>query len=141
MALAPNIGPEIDVPAPDVNTNARILDWFVDEYIRQVQSSKPKARNENQLKAVATGKSLQNGGSEGRQEATGLGGFYVLEELVGKLGLRQPLTVAIQGFGNVGSHIARLLYKNGYKIVAVSDSKGGIYNNSGTGFNIDLVES
>lgn len=121
-ALAPNIGPKIDVPAPDVNTNAQIMDWFADEYGD---------------KAVVTGKSLKNGGSEGREEATGLGGFFVLEKLVEKLKLSKPLTVAIQGFGNVGSHLAGLL--TGYRIIALSDSKGAIADKKGRGFNIKLV--
>ncbi len=119
--LSPNIGPTLDVPAPDVNTNSTIMDWIVDEYGD---------------KAVVTGKSIGNGGSEGREEATGLGGFFVLEELVKKLGLKPPLTVAIQGFGNVGSHLAALLSQNGYLVVGLSDSKGGIYDKSGTGFDI-----
>ena len=123
--LAPNIGPEVDVPAPDVNTNSMIMDWISDEL---------------QQKAVVTGKSIKNGGSEGREEATGLGGFFVLEELVSKLGFKKPLTVAIQGFGNVGSHIAKLLSENGYEIMAISDSKGGVRSRTDEGFNIELVK-
>ena len=112
-ALSPNIGPRVDVPAPDVNTNSQIMDWFADEYGD---------------KAVITGKSLDHGGSEGREEATGLGGFFVLEKLVQKLGLKKPLTVAIQGFGNVGSNLAGFLSSHGYKIVAVSNSREAIFN-------------
>ncbi len=139
--LSPNIGPEIDVPAPDVNTNAKIMDWIADEYVKQVKSLKFKVQSEtDQLKAVVTGKSVGNGGSLGRDQATGLGGFFVLEKLVEKLNLKKPLTVAIQGFGNVGGNFAHILYKNGYKVVAVSDIKGGIYNTNGDGFNIDLVK-
>lgn len=129
-ALADNIGPQKDVPAPDVNTNSKIMDWFENEFAK-VTGDKSKA--------VVTGKSLKNGGSAGREEATGMGGFYVLERLVKKLGLKKPLTVAIQGFGNVGSNMASILYDHGYKIVAVSDVKGGIYDSSSKGFNIDLV--
>lgn len=129
-ALAFNIGPTIDVPAPDVNTNAKIMDWFKDEYSK-VTGDKSEA--------VVTGKSLTNGGSAGREEATGMGGFFVLEELIKKLGMKKPLTVAIQGFGNVGSNIAAILNNNGYKIVALADIKGGIYDAKLTGFNIDLV--
>lgn len=132
--LAPNIGPQLDVPAPDVNTNSKIMDWIADEYVKAVQSK------ENQLKAVVTGKSVGNGGSLGREQATGLGGFFVLEQLVKKLGLKKPLTVAIQGFGNVGSNFAEILYKNGYKLVALSDVKGGIYDSKKRGFNVDLVK-
>lgn len=83
---------------------------------------------------------MEKGGSLGREQATGLGGFFVLEQFIKRLGLKKPLTVAIQGFGNVGSNIARILDQNGYKVVAVSDVKGGIYNSFGDGFNIDLVK-
>lgn len=132
QALAPNVGPKVDVPAPDINTNSMIMDWLADEW----------------GKAAVTGKSLLSGGSEGREEATGLGGFFVLEEFVKKMGCKKPclpagrpLTVAIQGFGNVGSYLASLLYNAGYKIIAVSDSKGGIWDKTGKGFNIGLVKS
>ncbi|MBU1000421.1 Glu/Leu/Phe/Val dehydrogenase [Patescibacteria group bacterium] len=128
--LAPNIGPEIDVPAPDVNTNSKIMDWLENEYSKVVGKK---------MKAVVTGKSVRNGGSLGREAATGMGGFFVLEQLIKKLGLKKPLTVAIQGFGNVGSNFAQILSKHNYKIVAVSDIKGGIYDKQG-GFNIDLVK-
>lgn len=131
-ALAPNVGPNVDVPAPDVNTNAKIMDWFEDEYSKVVGQKTP---------AVVTGKSLDNGGSAGREQATGMGGFFVLEELVKKLGWEKPLTVAIQGFGNVGSNTASILFDHGYKIVAVSDVKGGIYDAEENGFNIDLVRA
>ncbi|MCL5784739.1 MAG: Glu/Leu/Phe/Val dehydrogenase [Patescibacteria group bacterium] len=137
-ALTPNVGPELDVPAPDVNTNAQIMDWFADEYKKQMKSQDANLKSEY-LRAVVTGKPVDKGGSAGREEATGMGGFFVLEELVKKLGLEKPLTVAVQGFGNVGSHIAQLLYQNGYKVVGLSDSKGGIYEETGTGFNVDLV--
>lgn len=138
--LAPNIGPNLDVPAPDLNTNSKIMDWIEDEYAKEVKSKKEKVKNENQLKAVVTGKSLGNGGSEGREEATGLGGFYILEEIINKLGLKKPLTVGIQGFGNVGSNIAQILCQNDFKVVAVSDVKGAIYDSQINGFNIDLVK-
>ncbi len=139
--LAPNIGPKLDVPAPDVNTNSKIMDWIADEYVKEVKSKKEKGKiDEEQLRAVVTGKSVGKGGSLGREQATGLGGFLVLEKLVEKLKLKKPLTVAIQGFGNVGSNFAKILYNNGYKIVALSDIKGGIYNSGGAGFNIDLVK-
>lgn len=130
--LAPNIGPQMDVPAPDVNTNSKILDWIENEYSKAVGKK---------TKAVVTGKSVKNGGSKGREEATGLGGFFVLEQLIKKMGLKKPLTVAVQGFGNVGSHLAALLAQNGYKVVALSDSKGAIYDPTEEGFNIQLVEA
>lgn len=141
--LAPNIGPATDVPAPDVNTNAKVMDWIADEYAKQAEGDK------QQLKAVVTGKSVKNGGSVGREQATGLGGFFVLEQLIKKLNLKKPLTVAIQGFGNVGSNFAEILYKNGYeqssnpsdyKVIALSDVKGGIFDVKERGFNIDLVK-
>lgn len=134
--LTPNIGPQVDVPAPDVNTNSQIMDWIVSEY----SAVTGKEQSGSGL-AVVTGKPLDKGGSQGREEATGLGGFYVLEQLVEKMGLKKPLTVAVQGFGNVGAHLAALLYQNGYKVVALSDSKGGIYDFSDKGFNIDLVRA
>lgn len=131
-ALSSNIGPNVDVPAPDVNTNAKIMDWIEDEY--------SKATGEKSG-AVVTGKSISNGGSLGREEATGMGGFFVLEELIKKLNLKKPLTVAIQGFGNVGSNMAAILHDHGFKVVALSDIKGGIYDSKRVGFNIDLVRA
>lgn len=130
--LFPNIGPKVDVPAPDVNTNSQIMDWIADEYSKWVGKK---------TLAVVTGKSLANGGSEGREEATAVGGFCVLEQFLQKLNWKKPLTVAIQGFGNVGSHLALLLYKNGYRVVAVSDSRGGIFDKTGQGFNIEQVKA
>lgn len=117
--LAPIIGPEVDVPAPDVNTNGKIMTWIVDEYARVTGVPAP---------AVVTGKPIENGGSEGRTEATGLGGSHVLLHLLKSRKLDpKNMTVAIQGFGNVGSYLARYLHQAGFKIVALSDSKGGIY--------------
>jgi len=117
--LAPVIGSDKDVPAPDVNTNAKIMDWIRDEYEQITHTNAP---------GVVTGKSLEHGGSEGRTEATGLGGALVLSSILKTLG-RDPrgMTVAIQGFGNVGSYLARYLKKMGCVIVALSDSKGGLY--------------
>lgn len=128
--LYPNIGPNLDVPAPDVNTNSKIMDWIEDEYSKLT---------DDKSGAVVTGKSIANKGSLGREEATGMGGFFVLEELLKNLKLKKPLTVAIQGFGNVGSNMAGILHDSGYNIVALSDIKGGIYDAAGKGFNIDLV--
>ena len=117
--LGTTIGPTIDVPAPDVNTNPQIMSWMTDEYSRLVGKKTP---------AVITGKPLLKGGSQGRTEATGLGGSYVLLELL-RLMKKNPknMTVAVQGFGNVGYYIASFLTKAGMKVVAVSDSKEGIY--------------
>lgn len=148
--IAPDIGPFLDVPAPDVNTNSKIMDWIVDEYEKEIKSpgqkpvvlwtKKSKIKmSKGELMAVVTGKSVENGGSEGREEATGLGGFYILEEVIKNLNLKKPQTVAIQGFGNVGSHIARVLFENGYIIIGLSDSKGGIFSEKG--LNVKFVES
>ncbi len=136
--LAQNIGPLVDVPAPDVNTNSKIMDWIADEFVK-AERVKGEGESEAKLKAVVTGKSVGKGGSLGREQATGLGGFFVLEKLVEKLGLKKPLTVAIQGFGNVGSNFAQILSDNGYKVVALSDIKGGINNMEGEGFNVPMV--
>lgn len=117
--LAPYIGPEKDVPAPDMNTNSKIMAWIVDEYGKIAGRPAP---------AVVTGKPIELGGSEGRLEATGYGGTYALLAIL-KLLKKKPedFTVAIQGFGNVGQYAAESLQQNGFKIVAISDSKGGIY--------------
>lgn len=130
--LAPVIGPDKDVPAPDVNTNAVIMDWLREEYERATRTSAP---------AVVTGKSLERGGSQGRIEATGAGGALVLNSILHSLG-RDPkgMTVAIEGFGNVGSNLARYLKKLGCVIVALSDSKGGLYIPRGIA-DLDAVEA
>lgn len=118
-AIADFIGPEKDIPAPDVNTNPKIMGWIVDEYSKI---------NKINYKAVATGKPINLGGSEGRTEATGLGGVYALVETLKALQqFRSGMSVAIQGFGNVGRYAAEFLVKEGFKVVALSDSKGGIY--------------
>ena len=116
--LAHVIGSDTDVPAPDVNTNAKMMHWIADEYSKIVGAHSP---------AVVTGKPVEHGGSEGRTEATGYGGGYVLEAILAKLERStQGLTVAIQGFGNVGFFIAEYLHARGCSIVGLSDSKGGI---------------
>ena len=121
--LAPFIGPEQDVPAPDVNTTPQIMAWVRDEYERVVGKKVP---------GVVTGKPLNFGGSKGRTPATAQGGMYVLEELIGKLKLKpKQVSVAVQGMGNVGGIMAQLLHQAGYHVVAMSDSKGGIYNPKG----------
>lgn len=118
-AMADIVGPDRDIPAPDVYTTDRIMGWMRDEY-EVIKGGKHPA--------VITGKPLSLGGSEGRFEATARGAFYCIDFLRTKEGkLSEDLTVAIQGFGEAGYHLARLLDEAGYKIVAVSDSKGGIY--------------
>lgn len=125
--IADFIGPQKDVPAPDVNTNPKIMGWIMDEF--KVQSEKFKVGlKDNEIRAVVTGKPIEKGGSEGRTEATGLGGTYALLRFLTKLGKNpKGMTVAVQGFGNVGSFLAKFLQKEGFKIVALADSKGGIY--------------
>ncbi|HYV33723.1 MAG TPA: Glu/Leu/Phe/Val dehydrogenase [Candidatus Limnocylindria bacterium] len=115
------LGPEVDVPGPDVNTNAVIMSTMADEY--------GKITHHPKSLASFTGKILGQGGSEGREEATGYGGFYVFEEVVNSkvLDLPKGATIAIQGFGNVATFFAQKAVEAGYKVVAVSDSKGGIY--------------
>jgi len=121
------IGPTIDIPAPDVNTNPKIMGWIVDEYSQEIKSQNAKNKSIYELSAVVTGKPIKQGGSPGRMEATGFGGGYVLLHVLKKLKkTRKNLTVAIQGFGNVGYNIAFFLEKEGFRIVAVSDSKEGI---------------
>lgn len=116
------IGPHLDVPAPDVYTDPRIMGWMLDEYEKSVGQHAP---------GVITGKPLSIGGSKARGYSTAQGGFYVLSEAVKKLGLKKDATVAVQGFGNAGANMAKILHENGYKIVAASDSRGVIYNEKG----------
>lgn len=127
-ALAPFIGSQVDVPAPDVYTNPQIMEWIVDEYA--------KVTGKEDL-GVVTGKPLSKGGSKGRDRATAMGGFYLIQEIVNEnFKDSSQVKVAIQGFGNAGSVMADLVSAEGYKVVAVSDSKGGIYNENG----LDLAE-
>jgi len=122
-AIAADIGPDVDVPAPDVNTTPEIMGWMVDEYSRIAGKFTP---------AVITGKPLPLGGSLGRTTATGQGGLFVLEEYARQAKLDpEKTTVAVQGIGNVGHCFVRLARKAGYKIVALSDSKSGIYDPQG----------
>lgn len=113
------IGPERDIPAPDVNTNEKVMGWMADEYAEIAR---------RQVPAIITGKPIGLGGSQGRTAATGRGALDVLNTWVEREDLQpQELTVAVQGFGNAGYHFARLAKEAGYKIVAISDSQGGIY--------------
>jgi glutamate dehydrogenase/leucine dehydrogenase len=122
-AIYRHIGPKKDVPAPDVNTNAQIMDWMRDEYEKLIGKK---------AAGVITGKSVEKGGSLGRTEATGLGGFYILEQLAKVRRLKKRQTrIAVQGYGNAAYWFCYFADKAGYKIVAVSDSKGGIYKAGG----------
>lgn len=126
-AIADNIGPAKDVPAPDVNTTGQIMGWMVDELIK-LQPKKLNKKEEMKLRSTFTGKLIKDGGSEGREEATGLGGLFVLQAMLAKMKLSgKKLTVAVQGFGNVGYNVAKFLHQYGFTVVAVSDSKGGVY--------------
>ncbi len=121
--VADFIGPDTDIPAPDVYTNAMVMGWMMDEYSQIRRQHTP---------AVITGKPIPLGGSLGRNDATGRGGYYCVKQLEARRKWKPPeVRVAVQGFGNVGQAVAGLLHQDGYKIVAVSDSKGGIYRPEG----------
>ena len=126
--IAECIGPDIDVPAPDVNTNGQIMGLMVDELIK---IRKAKGKDAKTLRSTFTGKLIKDGGSEGREEATGKGGLFVLQTILKQLKLNGNLTAAVQGFGNVGYNVAKFLEEVGFTIVAVSDSKGGVYDERG----------
>ncbi|MEG3939682.1 MULTISPECIES: Glu/Leu/Phe/Val family dehydrogenase [unclassified Microcoleus] len=122
-AIADFIGPDVDIPAPDVYTNPMIMGWMMDQYNIIKRQLCP---------AVVTGKPVTIGGSLGRDTATATGAFFVIETILPKFDLNpQNTTVAVQGFGNAGAELAELLYQAGYKVVAVSDSQGGIYAKQG----------
>ena len=117
------IGPEKDVPAPDVNTNEQIMAWMMDTYSMHMRQT---------VTAVVTGKPINIGGSRGRREATGRGVLIVCEEAIKKLGLSRDRTrVIVQGFGNVGSNAARLMAQEGYKVIGLDEVGGGLYNKNG----------
>src|SRR3954467_13649253 len=122
------IGPEKDVPAPDMNTNEQTMAWMMDTYSMHMRQT---------VTAVVTGKPLNIGGSRGRKEATGRGVMIVANEALKKLGMTPEKTrVVVQGFGNVGSHAARLMHEQGYKIIGIAEWDGGLYNKNG----IDIDE-
>lgn len=129
QAIYKFIGPNVDVPAPDVYTDPRIMAWMMDEYEKFAGEHRP---------GVITGKPLSVGGSIVRDYATAQGAFFVLREAAKKMGLKKNATVAIEGFGNAGAHLASILEKNGYKIIAISDSKGTIVNCKG--FSVEDVK-
>lgn len=120
--LGPMIGPKIDIPAPDVNTNAQIMAWVMDEY----------SRREGFTPAVVTGKPIELHGSEGREAATGRGVVYIAQAVCEDLKIpMEGARVIVQGFGNVGSHAAQFAYEAGAKVIGVSDISGGILNPEG----------
>jgi glutamate dehydrogenase/leucine dehydrogenase len=131
-AIAPVIGDQVDVPAPDVNTNGKIMSWMKDEYSKFVGKDTP---------GVITGKPLEDGGSEGRATATAQGGIYVLEELAkDKNIVPSETTVIIQGYGNAGGYMAKMLHEQGYIIKGVSDSRGCLVASEG-GFDPEKVSA
>jgi len=120
--IAPVIGPTTDIPAPDVNTSSREMGWMVDEYGRMFGDTP----------AVLTGKPIALGGSLGREQATGRGGFLCLDRIAHHRGwTRDKIRIAVEGYGNAASWFSILADQAGYRIVAVSDSKGGIHNPEG----------
>ncbi|HVM75538.1 MAG TPA: Glu/Leu/Phe/Val dehydrogenase [Candidatus Saccharimonadales bacterium] len=121
--LADWLGPERDIPAPDVGTNEQTMAWVMDTYSMHTRQA---------TTAVVTGKPIDLGGSRGRREATGRGVMICVDKAIAKLGMRKEGTrVVVQGFGNVGSLAAELMQKSGYKIIGLADIGGGLYNESG----------
>ncbi len=121
--IADFIGPFKDIPAPDVYTDEKVMVWILDEYEHLKREHVP---------AVVTGKPVELGGIKARNYSTSLGGIYVLEKAMKLQGMNSShARVAVQGFGNVGENAARILYEKGYKLIAVSDSKGGIIDQDG----------
>ena len=117
------IGPEKDVPAPDVNTNEQTMAWMMDTYSMHARQT---------VTAVVTGKPINIGGSRGRREATGRGVMMVCEKAIKKLRLNRETTrVIVQGFGNVGSNAARLMAEAGYKVIGIVEVGGGLYKKDG----------
>ena len=117
------LGPEKDVPAPDVNTNEQIMAWMMDTYSMHMRQT---------VTAVVTGKPINIGGSRGRREATGRGVMIVSDEACRKLGIDpKGARVIVQGFGNVGSNAAQLMHEAGYRIVGIAEVDGGLYNKNG----------
>src|SRR5688572_3280813 len=125
-AIADAIGPDLDIPAPDVYTNETVMAWMADEYAKIKRQWVP---------GVITGKPVAMGGSVGRDDATGRGGYYCVQELAKRRGWSPTkVRVALQGWGNAAQHCAKLLAQDGYRIVAASDSSGGVYRAEGIEF-------
>jgi glutamate dehydrogenase (NAD(P)+) len=117
------IGPEKDVPAPDMNTNEQTMAWMMDTYSMHMRQT---------VNAVVTGKPLNIGGSRGRREATGRGVLICCDQAIQKLGMQRESTrVIVQGFGNVGSNAAQLMHQAGYKVIGIGEWDGGLYNKNG----------
>jgi len=121
--IIPFIGPQIDIPAPDLGTNEQIMAWMMDTYSMHMRQT---------VTAVVTGKPINIGGSRGRREATGRGVMIVCDEACQKLGLdRERTRVIVQGFGNVGSNAALLMHAAGYKVIGIAEVGGGLHNKNG----------
>jgi glutamate dehydrogenase (NADP+) len=116
------IGVDVDIPAPDVNTNPKVMGWMLDEY---------EKLNGVKAPGIVTGKPLRLGGSKGRDVATSLGAFYIIEEKYKEVKDKSTIKVVIQGFGNAGSHLAKQLQDLGFTIIAISDSSSGLYSREG----------
>ena len=129
-AIAPFIGKNKDVPAPDVATDPRIMGWMLDEYEMLLGEKAP---------GVITGKPVVIGGSLARDYATAQGAFFVLQQAAAQLRLSKNACVAIQGFGNGGGHLARLLHQSGYRVVAIADSKSTVYRSDG--LDVEAIEA
>lgn len=122
-AFAGSLGSEVDIPAPDMNTDGKIMMWMLNEYEKIIGKNDP---------AAFTGKPVENGGSQVRIEATGMGGVSVLNEIYDQIGVKHSeISIAVQGFGNVGYWFAKLAYENNFVIKAISDSKGGVFCETG----------
>ena len=120
--MYPILGPQVDIPAPDVNTTPEIMAWMSDEYEKLTG---------DKTGATFTGKPIKDGGSEGRAVATGMGGFYVFDALRDVAGLPAIAKIVVQGMGNVGGNAAKVFAHHGHVVVAMSDSKGGVVNENG----------
>lgn len=128
QSIADFIGPNKDIPAPDINTDSQVMAWMMDEYSR--------IQGKTQF-GVVTGKPIGIGGTQGREQATALGGVYCILEAIKHIPISKDKTVAIQGFGNAGYNVAKLLNERGFKVIAVSDSKSAICNDKG--LNVDTI--
>ncbi|MBP6041711.1 Glu/Leu/Phe/Val dehydrogenase [Candidatus Saccharibacteria bacterium] len=135
-ALAPHIGSEYDIPGPDVGIKSYMVDWMVESY------SKSKGGDEATARSTFTGKSVENGGSKGRDSSTGRGGVIVTKSLLDELGSNSPgrPSILVQGFGSVGFWYSKLAHDYGWKIQGVSDSKSGIISDQEAGFDPELIQ-
>ena len=133
QAFYKNLGSQLDVPAPDVNTNSQIMDWMLDEYEKLIGKSDP---------GMITGKSVDKGGSLGRDTATADGGLFILEEFIKQKNINpKDTTVIVQGFGNAGANAAELIHQAGFKIIGVSDSKTALLDPDGVGFDSSIIKA